>query len=538
MSRFLVGVLLVLGGSPALAAPAPSCEAPHELDKYQLLRRLSLDLRGRVPSVEEYQALDAAPSVPPATVKGYLKGEEFRAAMRGYHERMFWPNITNVQLSAVNALLTLKVGEVAYSLASAARRRTFRGDPDAVSTLGAQCGDYEQTHFLADGLFRPDPAFIHSEVNAGGVTIYQEGWRLVEPYWAPGTQVKVCAFDAQETPSYLAGSKTIGCNETVGNSHKDCGCGPNLKFCYGPNALVQQQILVSAREQLGRSVDEVTVGGKPYSDLLLSTKAYENGALSNWKQTLAPNLSLARIYALPDPLEEVPTKAFTDTTWTQIERGPMHAGVVTLPGYLLRFQTNRGRANRFRIDFECEFFVPPATLTRQDGCKDQGTDLTQRCSCQYCHQTLEPHAAHWGQFAEAGTTLLSNTALFPRINPSCVGSSSAFCSRFYVTAPDADTPGSLISYQYANTAHPEVRANIAAGPRALAQQIIGDGTFDRCAVKKAFSYLVKRDMHTAGDQTDEVDLMTKLASGFGANGRSFPWLIEQVVELPQYRRIR
>ena len=42
------------------------------------------------------------------------------------------------------------------------------------------------------------------------------------------------------------------------------------EFCYGPRALVALPILDGLREQLNRKVDEVTTGGKPYTDLLLS----------------------------------------------------------------------------------------------------------------------------------------------------------------------------------------------------------------------------------------------------------------------------
>ena len=59
-------------------------------------------------------------------------------------------------------------------------------------------------------------------------------------------------------------------------------------------------------------------------------------------------------------------------------------------------------------------------------------------------------AAHFGQFAEAGTTLISNTTDYPRTRASCVGSTSAFCRRFFVTDEDAPNPGALLPYQFAD----------------------------------------------------------------------------------------
>ncbi|MFN7131940.1 MAG: hypothetical protein ACK4N5_07650, partial [Myxococcales bacterium] len=127
------------------------CDEPHEVDKYQLLRRLSLDLRGRIPSYEEYEALDGVETVPAETVRGFLKGDDFRLAMRRYHEDMFWPNVSNVRLNGVNAALLVRGAAVMIS--SQARNNRLRGNANAT------CGDFEQTRFdpRFPGEFRPDP---------------------------------------------------------------------------------------------------------------------------------------------------------------------------------------------------------------------------------------------------------------------------------------------------------------------------------------------------------------------------------------------
>jgi hypothetical protein len=219
----------------------------------------------------------------------------------------------------------------------------------------------------------------------------------------------------------------------------------------------------------------------------------------------------------------------------------MHAGVLTMPAWFLRFQTNRSRANQFRIAFECEAFEPPSQLeapgSGSPACQAEGTDLTGRCTCRYCHRQLEPLAGSFGAFAEAGTTHL-DVAAFPRSLASCVGSSSGLCKRFYVTDADADNPGSLIPWQYADAAHPEIQAALAAGPRALALTSIQSGAFARCAVKRMFRYLVKRDMHVLGAQAEEAALLETLAEGFKQEGYGLPWLVQQVVALPQYRRVQ
>ncbi|MBK7857039.1 MAG: hypothetical protein IPJ65_00185 [Archangiaceae bacterium] len=547
----LLAVLSGLAAGGAFAQVPASCDQPHELDRYQLLRRLSLDLRGKVPTLAEYEALDTQSSVPPSTVTGWLATDDFRKVMRSYHEDLFWPNVSNVSLSNTNSVLQQKAGEPALAIVSAGRRKSLRGDPDLQTTThGATCGDYQQTHFLPGGDFKPDPAFIYTEVQ-GTVTVRQEGWRLVQPYWDPsGPMVKVCAFDAQETATGTVGGQAVTCADATAFNTAGCGCGPGLVNCFGPGQVSAKAVLASLREQLGRQVDKVSTGGKPYTDLLLDTKADVNGPINQWKKTFSQNYSLSRVYSPPDDAEALsPTLEFSDTdTWQTVDRGPMHAGVTTLPGYLLRFQTNRGRANRFRIDFECQVFTPPSDIEPPGtgGCVADGTNLTNRCTCRYCHQKLEPLAAHWGQFSEAGNTFLAampgsgvaSAGKFFKKATNCVGSNSAFCNRFYVTATDGDNPGALLAYQYADANHPDITAALAGGPRKHAMEIIANDTFGKCAVKRVFKSFVKRDMRVEGAATDELDLLGSLSTGFKANNYALPWLVEQVVSLPQYRRVR
>jgi hypothetical protein len=560
MTKTKVLLLSLIASSAAAQTVPATCDAPREVDKYQLLRRISLDLRGRVPSFAEYNALDAKSTVEASQVKAFLATEDFRVVMRRYHEELFWPNVSNVRLNAVSSQLSARAlktgGSNVFSIGSAGKQNLYRNDADLTTvTHGRECGDFEQTTFdpAFPGQFRIDraSASVYKETQ-GAKTVYQEGWRLVHPYWEPNpaTMVKVCAFDAQETPSVMIDGSPVSCGDYTAGNQRACGCGPNLRFCYGPPQQVANAITASLREQLGRAVDKVTVGGKPYTDLLLASKVEVNGPISYWKRNMSHNLSLSRIYAVPDASEQTGNFEFTDATWHEVDRNDttssdpsskLHAGVVTLPGYLLRFQTNRGRANRFRIDFECENFVPPSTIeapgSGTPACTSAGTDLTGRCTCRYCHKILEPLAAGFGQFAEAGTTVLS-AAQFPRMSAACRDSKSGYCNRFYVTDTDDANPGALLPYQYADAAHPGIGAALAAGPKKRANEIINDGTFARCAVKRIFSQFVKRDMHVLGAESEELPLLTSLSDGFKTNGYSMPWLVEQVVSLPQYRRVR
>jgi hypothetical protein len=526
---------------PALLLPVvaradvpASCNQPHEIDRYQLLRRLSLDLRGHAPTYEEYEALDATPgtTLPPAAVDVFLAGDTFRAQMRRYHEQLFWPNVSLVRLHGQETLLATyqNQGQVALSIAAAGRAYIYRGTPKGGAIRAPACDDYEHKDFdpKYPGQYRP----VNPKVDVDGVR--HDGWRLVAPYWDPATKIKVCAYEAQET---MVAANNAACHTASGRARAECGCGPGLKFCYGPGRVTDNAIALALREQLGRAVDEVTTGGKPYTDLLLATRSSENGPIAHWKKWLAPSYTLNLTYNVPARDEATVDKEFLDATWAAVDRPTYHAGVVTTPAYLLRFQTDRGRANRFRIDFVCEQFVPPAKPTNAPGCSQSDPDLTNRCVCQYCHAKLEPLAAHFGLYAEAGTAAMFDPMAYPKQNPSCVGTTGGLCGRFYVTDKEAHRPGWLQAYQFADT-HPEYATHLEKGPRALAQQVIADGSFARCTVRRLFAHLVRREMRVAGDDASEQPLLEELAKGFVAAKWSFPWLVKKIVSLPAYRRVR
>ncbi len=516
----IVPVVLLRAHLGIADVPA-TCDAPHALDKYKLLRRLSLDLRQRIPSVEEYAALDGVDTVPDATVQGYLASDEFRLAMRRHHENQLWPNISNVRLGDTTTNLTLR-GSTALSLTG--RENLYRSVRDTT------CDDTEQKDFdpAFPGEFRP------INVRAIGGERH-EGYRMVNPYWAPTSSLKVCAYDAQETLSVIKSGKRIACNTPEGRADKACGCGPNLQFCYGGSSA--NTIENALREQLGRAADKVATGKAPYTDLILAQDAEQNGPVGFWRKNLAPQGSTGVTFNAPLPGEALPERDFADDAWKPLKRSPLHAGVLTMPAYLLRFQTDRGRANHFRIAFMGQYFVPAAKLEPQQGCSDDSPDLTKRCNCQYCHQTLEPLAAHFGSFSEAGSAAMNDTATFPLRRPECVGSTSAYCTRFYVTRDDAPRPGWLLAYQFA-AEHPDYVDNIEKGPRKLAQAIVADGTFARSVVKAAFLRLMKRELRVEGEHAEDLPLLDQMATDFAAQSYDYPRLIARILSLPEYRRVR
>jgi hypothetical protein len=461
-----------------------------------------------------------------------LVSDGFRESMRRYHSDLLWPTLSGVPLT--NAALIIRSFRIGtsdvWALGSQQRRRTFRGGSGQ-----ALCGDYEQTEFTPDG--RPIPNLV----TIGDESIKQEGWVWVEPYWTgPGSApVKACAFDAQIAATGIQQD----CATRRGVADPGCGCGPNLQRCFSNDAL--NVIQADAKEQLLRLVDDVTIGGQAYSSLITTTRAYENGALSHWRRWLAPLVAPNQTINDGHPTDALLAEAipFTDREFRAVERSGHHSGILTLPTYLLRFQTNRGRANRFRIAFTGQYFVPSNTPDTE-GCDPTSDDLTQRCECRHCHQVLEPLAAHFAPFTEAGSAVV-DPAFLPIYDPDCdptvTGKLGPACARFYVTDPGAYNPGVLLTHQFADIddpLHKKLSENLENGPLAWSQEIIQSGAFHASIVQSLWLHLTGRDFIL--DPTDpdtELELLQELAAQFQTDD-DFTALVKRMVMTDQYRRVR
>ena len=508
-------LVLILG--TATGAPAQVCEGDDVQSQLQYLRRLSLDLRGRVPDLEELSSVVTNRAVDPAIIDAMLTSEDFLHQLREHHTDLLWTNVNAQRLSGA-----------AWDLRTAGRGAEtlwFLGTR-AISYRGAQVPCLaEPATFDAEG--RPVTTADPSDAR-----IQREGYVEVEPYWAPGTRVRVCAFDAQENLQGTTPRGPVDCNRAVA---PECGCGPNLSWCQARPAGTPLAITESMNEQLLRYLERLVREDRPYTDAILGEDMDINGPLSHWlrHQTLTGG---GLLVAGPEQNHPVPELPFAEAdTWQTVERGARHAGVLTMPGYLVKFASNRGRANRFYEAFLCTSFesnepIPPAT----DPCHAE-PDLTQRCGCKGCHTAVEPAAAHWGRWAEAGV-LAMNEDLFPTVNPACAtaqGARAQACQLFYFTQADVTVPevedayvGTLRAYVYADEAR---IVNIEAGPARLAQQAVDSGAFARCTVDRLWTRLLGRAPASA-----EAELVEAMADDFADGGYRLPALVHALVTRPEY----
>ncbi len=531
--RKLLPLLVLVGTTVAWYGDNPNaqvCAPKGPQAELQYLRRLSLDLRGHLPSVTEMQTVIKEGKVSEQTVDAMLSSQQMLGKLREYHKDLLWANISNIRLVNNTWQLGGNGTSTPHYLTSQGRRRNYRGH--IVSCLN------QPAEFNKDGSIKTT-ASTYKAADGKDYPVQREGYVMVKPYWAPDKAVKVCAFDAQEflTVKSEANNRDYDCSRssfTNSNQGKGCGCGPNLRWCMPYS--VQSQILNSLEEQTFRFIEDIVKNRKPYTEVITGQTLEVNGPISHYLryQTYAgSNLT----YASPNQNHPVPTINFDQVgKWTKVDRDKLHAGVLTMPLFLTKFSSDRGRANRFYSAFLCSHFqAPPGGLPpAQDSCHDE-PNLMKRCGCKYCHQTVEPAAAYWGRWAEAGMAPL-NTSEFPAISSFCKKMSNrynAMCRRFYFYPNDDKEMqylGHLISYVFAT---PSMKKNIETGPIALAQQTIDDGTFASCTTRKMWNWFVGSDPHA--QQTSQI---LTLADKFKGNNYDLLGLIKTIVTSKEYQQGR
>ncbi len=484
-----------------------------EIDAWEELRALSLALRGPIPTLDEYAALEETGEVPVALIDEWLASEAFAEQALRRLRKLLWNNISNVNPIASTFALSRDWEHQIYWRTSSAVR--YRG-------AQVMCLD-EPAELLPSG------AIATTEVDGALL----EGWVLVSPYWAPETEIKVCAFDAQEAEIGLTG---VACGTLAGRDDTSCGCGVGLQHCaYGYSSTA---IMTAFGEDVDRRVRAIIMGDEPYTELFGGSRAFVNGPLVHFYRHLASIHSAIRFDPLPLDPDALPDLDYTDVdTWAEVDLGPAHAGVLTSPAYLLRFQTNKARAARFYDAFLCQPFTPPEGGIPLGG--EPVPDMQERDGCKGCHIELEPAAAYWGRWPEKGAGYTPPDA-FPRWRPDCTSCAeygilcNEDCQRFYLISPtspeEAEYLGQLLPYVWR---HAEHELNIEAGPELLVKRMIVDGRLPRCTARRAVEWLLGREPHAM-----ESDWLDELALGFVQSNFSYRALVRAIVTHETYRRVR
>lgn len=502
LSLFLIGIS---------AAQEPAAIVLPQMEGTELLRAMSLDLRGVVPSMEEYQAVQDGGAVD-GVIDQWLDSPGFTERVVKQHRSLLWNNVSNVRLTPNQSRLITRNGVWFRNAASTPLRGVFN--------LGCTTRDAEFDEFGWP---------IREEVTPG---VYDEGSLVISPYWDPENPVRVCAFDAMEQQYAPDGTD---CGDVNGIADDQCGCGPDLQWCI-PVA-VEREILDGMGEDVDHRIRAMVDNDQPYTELLTGNTGYLNGPVTHFLTHQTERRSGFRFSPNSIDAERLPDLAYTDDGMVPVALGDHHSGVLTSPAWLLRFQTQRSRANQFHNSFLCQPFVPPSNGLPEVSEEEQSLDLTARDGCQYCHALLEPAAAHWGRWAESGAAYLEPET-FPAFNPACLecstrGGCTDECRTFYVTqrlAPEQDPfIGYMNAFEFLEDRH---ATHVDQGPALLVNKTMADGRLPECVAEKTAEWLLGRSPTSA-----EEPWVEELATRFAEAGFDYKTLIRDIVTSENYRRL-
>ena len=503
--------------SMALAQDLGECPVDEPwLADSEYLRALSLDLRGTIPTSEEYDQLVDG-QLPESILDDWLVSDAFAEQVVRHHRSMLWPNVTDIRLISNRQRLTYEDGMYYRYLVAP----HYRGGP-------VHCGDFEAS-WDEDGE-------LVTVVDEDGYT--REGWVELKPYWSENT-VKVCAFAAQEAEISPLGTD---CRTYDSRYDQYCGCGPELAWCdtfslghngSNPNPPVAVSIAGDVEQRVAHMVTEEW----SYLELLTGRTAYLNGPLTHFYRYQLRLPAHVRFNEVPVTEADLPDLDFLDEdTWVPVELGPEQSGILTSTLYLMKFQTRRGRTNRFYNAFLCQpFQAPPGGIATLDD-SEVSLDLTQRDGCDYCHAVLEPAGAHWARWTEYGAGYLDEDG-FPTYDPDCAWcattgeSCSEECDAYYVVDPlsSEEDPyiGMLQGYEFLEERHWD---NAETGPAWLVAKTVEDGRLPRCVARTTAEWLLGREV------TDEV-WVDELAATFSTSDFQYSELVKAIVLSDNYRRV-
>lgn len=520
-------------GARAQETCAPQDEGETVSD-HRLLRQLSLDLRGRIPTIQEYRRLEEGEAVD-TLLSEMLESEEYFAQVRDDHRALLWGSLGQIDDMAPGGRRIRRTSSGIWRVTN--NRRRYRGRNNV------ECLNQAQPASEYDSAGRPRALQTFSDSSCDGGTCRREGYVMVRPYWAPDTPVKVCAFDAMSVSTGRDGNR---CD--IYNPDPGCGCGPNLRHCMPETTSPAQRAVRDALEQEApRIFEHIIREGRSYLEAFTTRETLVNGPSAFYYENFAGAETVgsggARVY---DPaLGELPDLTFQDEgEWRVIERSEAHAGVLTTLLFDLRFASNRSRANRFYTAFRCEPFVPPTGGLPAETSGDPDPNLRERDGCRSCHQTLEVAAAHFGRWRNDTTFgLLPSSAMDPLgVRDDCATCGdgtrcSNFCNAYFVTRDNSheDTHADWAGYPLVRAYLDDTEAAaVDVGPAGLVDEPDEIERVASCTVRTVAERMLGREL----TRDEHVTWVPELAESFATSGYDYTALIRSMAESQTYRQVR
>lgn len=532
MKRLLIIIVAAITLAPQIAlTQSPEYCAPTErMGKYRFLRQLTLDLYGRIPTIDEYERLHQLADVDEALIDEMLGSTEFFDNLAAYHRGLLW-----TALPGNDDLFGMFIEPRSTTDNSDADVWVIRDKQQEYRRAYTPCMDTRHTNFDTDGTPLPmDANYLGSdscdEVTEDGVIVgcRMDGWVEVQPYWAPQTTIKVCAFDAQ-----TANTEEPGTYCSSYDRNPDCGCGDDLLYCAGEGEEGNvDEIRQALTEEPARIIEGIIRSGRPYHEAFTTRDTYFNGALRHYYRYLQRKAD--------GELQTIPGSTY-GADWEIIQRPEHHAGILTTMGYLLRFTTQRARVNQLYDKFLCDPFqapaggLPPAT----DPCS-QDPNLAERCGCATCHQTIEPATTFFGRWEEGDFEYQGELETFREECAECSAGSGTCrnCDQDgYITRDLETEPGSVdselgkLKVTAWRTAG-EAQA-IDQGPGGLMQRPGYQDRMAQCTVQNFSEFLFGRELST----NEKSGWLRDQTTRFANNGHDFLRMAKDLLMEPRYRKV-
>jgi hypothetical protein len=407
-----------------------------------------------------------------------------------------------------------------------------------------------------------------------------------EPDGTAATDVWVCNEEAGEAATgHLTGTdeyskahknEPIAC--TSANAFlraSDCGCGPGLERCLPgsrnapeptafeyptevalgvdlPLAIRPAGSGVAARlwwaEEARRYMQTLFGQDRDMRDLLRGKSSMVNGPLAQFYRYQADSTCCGDgIYfgqKESDPLfdpKSVPDLNPTDiATWKEVpDRGPLASGILTMPVFLTKYGTRRARAHALYNAFLCKEFIAPPGLALPPSNEQ---NLMKRAGCAACHATLEPMSTYFTRVKESDWTFLSPSQ-FPTTLAACkknadgllgtpgnTGLNPNRCAQYYDPAFSTASEGVLRGSQ-PDILAPNGTSRADAGPRGLADNIIGDPEFASCVAKNVASSFLGRSL-----DADDEGLKKMLTDALTSNGFHMRAVVRTLLVSDTYKK--
>ncbi|MAA79594.1 MAG: hypothetical protein CL916_10075 [Deltaproteobacteria bacterium] len=479
-------------------------------DLHHYVRSASLDIRGHVPTIDEILSLEESEELSDNTLDEWLNSLAFEERVIDYHKELFWNKLST---QVIQRRRLVRISNIYYS---PSKRSTYRGNR-------THCGDFE-ANYDSNG------QLITQELEDGSI---QEGWVYATPYWAPDSSIKLCAFDAQEAD--FSASSGVACDSLDGHKEVDCGCGPNVQWCFDNN--LRSDFTDSVAKEVEERVRKMLKENMSYDQFLVQPFAQVNGPMVHY---------FKYIYIFDDKfqpyvdIENLPDLAYSDKdAWLDVETPDSAQGIFSSAAWLLRHQTNRGRANRLYGAFLCSEFIPvEGKIEGLTGTELPSPDLSRREGCVDCHARLEPMAAYWARWGEASQNYIDPISL-PSYSEECAtclqsNTCSTNCKNNYIVSashPD-ETPyiGWLRSVAFLSETE---RFNSELGPSEWIYQSMADGSLAQCAASNTSRWLLGWNKE---EQIQQDVAVRNYAMEFENSGYSFRSLVRTIIKSPSYWR--